>query len=92
MIEWSQKSRPKKIPGSKINPKKSQAKEIKSLLSQKGIPVTVKPIDWIEGVDVLYTAGHHGTMKTIVQCKQQQNTFVCTLFAELRSQGTTDSF
>ena len=23
--------------------------------------------------------------------KQQQNTFVCTLFAELRSQGTTDS-
>ena len=24
--------------------------------------------------------------------KQQQNTFVCTLFAELRSQGTTDSF
>ena len=29
-------------------------------------PVTVKPIDWIEAVEVLYTAGHHGTMQTIV--------------------------
>ena len=45
---------------------KSQAKEIKSSLRQKGIPVTVKPIDWIEAVEVLYTAGHHGTMQTIV--------------------------
>ena len=38
---------------------KSQAKEIKSSLKQKGIPVTVKPIDWIEAFEVLYTAGHH---------------------------------
>ena len=39
MIEWSQKSRPKKIPGPKINPpKKSHADFV-------GIPVTVKPID-----------------------------------------------
>ena len=29
---------------------KSQAKEIKSSLKQKGIQVTIKPIDWIEAV------------------------------------------
>ena len=70
---------PKKFPGPKINPpkksyadfvalksSKSQAKEVKSSLKQKGIPVTVKPIDWIEAVKVLYTAGHHGKMQTIV--------------------------
>ena len=34
--------------------------------SAPGIPVTVKPIDLIEAVEVLYTAGHHGTMQTIV--------------------------
>ena len=45
---------------------KSQAEEIKSSLKQKGIPVTVKPVDWIEAVELLYTAGHHGTMQTIV--------------------------
>ena len=28
----------------------------------------------------------------VTTIKQQQNTFVCTLFSELRSQGTTDSF
>ena len=83
IIEWSQKSRPKKtrrassktqkIPGPKINPvnlifqtHKSQAKEIKSSLKEKGIPVTVKPTDWIEAVEVLYTGGHYGTMQTIV--------------------------
>ena len=44
---------------------KSQAKEIKSSLKQKGIPVTVKPIDWIEAAEVLYTAVHHGAMQTI---------------------------
>ena len=47
----------------------------------------------------LLTAGHllhltscpaAGHLDTAI--KQQQNTFVCTLFAELRSQGTTDSF
>ena len=32
----------------------------------KGIPGTVKPIDWIEAVEVLYTTGHHWTMQTIV--------------------------
>ena len=90
MIEWSQKSRPKKIPRAssktpknpltknerKLTPKKShadfvalkssQAKEIKSSLKQKGISVTVKPTDWIEVVEVLYTAGYQGTMQTIV--------------------------
>ena len=25
-----------------------------------------KAVDWIEAVEVLYTAGHHGTMQTIV--------------------------
>ena len=45
---------------------KSQAKEIKSSPKQEGIPVTVKPTDWIEGVEVSYTAGHHGTMQTIL--------------------------
>ena len=48
---------------------KSQAKEI---AKQKGIPVTVKPIDWIEAAEVLYTALHHGTMQTIgehLRCK-----------------------
>ena len=45
---------------------KSHAKEIKSSLKQKGIPVTVKPIDWIKVVEVFYTAGHHWTMQTIV--------------------------
>ena len=29
-------------------------------------PVTVKPIDWIEAIEVSYTDGHHGTMQTIV--------------------------
>ena len=38
----------------------------KSSLEQNGIPVTVKPIDWTEAVEVLYTVGHHGTMQTIV--------------------------
>ena len=45
-------AKPKKIPGPKINPvnlifqtHKSQAKEIKSSLKEKGIPVTVKPTD-----------------------------------------------
>ena len=41
-------------------------KEIKSSLKQKGISVTVKPTDWIEVVEVLYTAGYQGTMQTIV--------------------------
>ena len=66
-------AKPKKIPGPKINPvnlifqtHKSQAKEIKSSLKEKGIPVTVKPTDWIEAVEVLYTGGHYGTMQTIV--------------------------
>ena len=42
----------------KFQTHKSQAKEIKSSLTQKGIPVTGKPIDWIEAVEVLYTPGH----------------------------------
>ena len=45
---------------------KPQVKEIKISLKQKGIPVTVKPNDWIEAVEVLYTTGHHGTMQTVV--------------------------
>ena len=45
---------------------KSQVKETKSLLKQKGIPVMVKPIDWIEAVEVLKTIRHHRTMHTIV--------------------------
>ena len=70
MIEWSQKSRPKKIHrvssktqkkslDHKLTPKKSHADLV-------GIPVTEKPVDCIEVVEVLYTAGHHGTMQTIV--------------------------
>ena len=65
-------AKPEKIPGLKINPNltfqthKSLAKEIKSSLKEKGIPVTVKPIDWIEAVEVLYTAEHPRTMQTIV--------------------------
>ena len=66
-------AKPKKIPGPNINPvnlifqtHKSQAKEIKSSLKEKGIPVTVKPTDWTEAVEVLYTGGHYGTMQTIV--------------------------
>ena len=51
---------------------KSQAKEIKSSLKQKGIPVTVKPIDWIDAVEVLYMAGHHGTMQTVM-CDVKQH-------------------
>ena len=52
MIEWSQKSRPKKTP-------RASSKTPKN-------PVMVKPIDWIEAIEVLYTDGHHGTMQTIV--------------------------
>ena len=52
MIKWSQKSRPKKIP-------RASSKTQKNL-------VTVKPIDWIEAIEVSYTDGHHGTMQTIV--------------------------
>ena len=43
-----------------------QAKEIKSLLKQKGTSVTVKPTGWIEVVEVLYTARHQGTMQNLV--------------------------
>ena len=50
---------PKKSLDQKLTPKKSHVDFV-------GIPVTVKPIDWIEAVEVLYTAGHHGTMQTIV--------------------------
>ena len=50
---------PKKSLDQKLTPKKSHADFV-------GIPVTVKPIDWIEAVEVLYTAGHNGTMQTIV--------------------------
>ena len=76
---WGFQQNPKKSLDHKLTPQKShvpvnltfqthksQAKEIKSSLRQKGIPVTVKPIDWIEAVEVLFTAGHHGTMQTIV--------------------------
>ena len=61
-------AKPKKSLDRKLTPQKthadfvalksSQAKEIKSSLKQKGTSVTVKPIDWIEVVEVLYTAGY----------------------------------
>ena len=58
IIEWGRNEKPQKIHGPKINPQKmpcrvnltfqthkSQVKEIKSLLQQKGIPVMIKPDD-----------------------------------------------
>ena len=61
-----QKLTPKKSHADFVALKSLQAKEIKSSLKQKGISVTVKPTDWIEVVEVLYTAGYQGTMQTIV--------------------------
>ena len=71
-------AKPKKIPGPKINPPKipcfsephisnpqGTSERNQKFTRKKGIPVTVKPIDWIEAVEVLFTAGHHGTMQTI---------------------------
>ena len=77
MIEWGQKSKPKKIPRASKEPKKSldqkltppkshaefpslknfqkglthksQAKDIKNSLQQKGIPVRIKPGDKHDG-------------------------------------------
>ena len=72
---WTKTDRkltPKKSHADFVARKSSQAKEIKSSLKQKGISVTVKPTDWIEVVEVLYTAGYQGTMQTIVwhvRCK-----------------------
>ena len=66
---WTKTDRnltPKKSHANFVALKSSQAKEIKSSLKQKGISVTVKPTDWIEVVEVLYTAGYQGTMQTIV--------------------------
>ena len=40
----------------KVHKRKSQAKEIKMSLKQKGIAVTVKPTGWIEVVEVFYMA------------------------------------
>ena len=94
MIEWGQKSKPKKIPRASKKPKKSldqkltpqipcriyfqkglthksQVKDIKNSLQQKGIPVRIKPgdkhdgweISWMNWSLVKYT---WDTLRTIV--------------------------
>ena len=69
MIEWSQKSKPKKIPRACSKTKK---KNPGPKIHPQKIPCRFC-----------------GPLKLTIK---QQNTFVCTLFSELRNQGTTNSF